>query len=310
MHPSLLACLHLPTDAPATPDLAAWWRGWQGLQPARSTPVALALAGGFAADRVGWAFATGYQAALRRLLPGLPADTVAAFCVTEEAGNRPRDIHTTFKPQPDGLLRVDGAKRWTTLGPASTLLLVVGALPTGDDSARPTLRVARVATSAPGVSLQPMPPTRFVPEVPHARVLLQGVAVDAADLLPGDGYDGYVKPFRTIEDVYVTVAVLAYLLRESRARAWPPAFRETVVAALQLLVSLADGDLQAPAVHLALAGGLHLAARVYGEAGPLWAAAGDDSAAQRWQRDAALFQVAGQARQLRAERAWQRLGAA
>ena len=52
---------------------------------------------------------------------------------------------------------------------------------------------------------------------------------------------------------------------------------------------------------------LRLVARLYDDAGALWAAAGDDLAAQRWQRDAALFAVAGQARQLRAERAWQRL---
>ncbi len=32
-----------------------------------------------------------------------------------------------------------------------------------------------------------------------------------------------------------------------------------------------------------------------------------DAASQRWQRDVALFSVAGSARQLRGERAWQRL---
>ena len=62
-----------------------------------------------------------------------------------------------------------------------------------------------------------MPETRFVPEVPHARVQLDAVRVDAAALLPGDGYERYVKPFRTIEDAHVTLAVLAYLLREARA---------------------------------------------------------------------------------------------
>ena len=79
--------------------------------------TALAIAGGFAADRVGWAFASGYQAALRALVPGLSHDTLAAFCVTEAEGNRPRDIRTTIVPQPDGTLRIDGSKRWTTLGP-------------------------------------------------------------------------------------------------------------------------------------------------------------------------------------------------
>jgi len=36
--------------------------------------------------------------------------------------------------------------------------------------------------------------------------------------------------------------------------------------------------------------------------------AGDDAAARRWQRDTALFEVAGSTREQRAERAWERLG--
>ena len=68
-----------------------------------------------------------------------------------------------------------------------------------------------------------MPPTRFVPEVPHAQVLMQDLRVSASALLPHDGYDAYVKPFRTIEDLHVTLAVLAYLLREARVRHWPAA---------------------------------------------------------------------------------------
>ena len=72
--------------------------------------------------RVGWAFSSGYQAALRALLPDLPAEALAALCVTEEAGNRPRDIGTRFVPQADGSVAISGAKRWTTPGPDSSLL--------------------------------------------------------------------------------------------------------------------------------------------------------------------------------------------
>jgi hypothetical protein len=270
----------------------------------------LAIAGGCVADRVGWAFASGYQAALRALVPDLPHDTLAAFCVTEAEGNRPRNVRTTIAPQPDGTLRIDGAKRWTTLGPASTLLLIVGVLPVPAGATRPMLRVARVPCPTPGLVLQPMPPTRFVPEVPHAQVLMHDVRVSAGALLPHDGYDAYVKPFRTIEDLHVTLAVLAYLLREGRARRWPATFNEEVVAALTLLAHLAGEDSRAPSTHIVLAGALRIAHRLFADALPLWAAAGDDPAARRWQRDAALFEVAGSAREQRAERAWQRLSAA
>lgn len=306
MKPAWIACLQPPPPPRPIDDLAGWWAQWLQLKASTGT-AAQAIAGGYAADRVGWAFASGYQAALRALLPSLPHDTLAAFCVTEADGNRPRDIRTTIVPQPDGSWRIDGAKRWTTLGPASTRLLIVGALPQSSPAERVQLRVAQVAAPSPGLTLQPMPPTRFVPEVPHAQVFMQDLRVDAGALLPGDGYDRYVKPFRTIEDLHVTLAVLAYLLREARQRRWPAALAEELVAAMALLSQLAKDDLLAPATHVALAGASRFAHRLYADAGAQWAAAGDDAAAQRWQRDAALFAVAGKAREQRAERAWARL---
>lgn len=309
MNRAILDCLQAAPQEDTITDVTAWWTVWRSLEAAAADPVALAIGAGYAADRVGWAFAGGYQAALRTLLPGLPHDTLAALCVTEAGGNRPRDIRTTLTPQADGTLRIDGAKRWTTLGPASTELLIVGVTGGAPDAGRPVLRVARVPVPTPGLTLKPVPPTRFVPEVPHAEVHLHDLRVSAAALLPGDGYESCVKPFRTIEDVHVTLAVLAYLLREARVRRWPVPFTEQLVAAIALLAALAADDVRAAPTHVALAGALHIAQRLYALAGPLWAAAGDDPAAARWQRDTALFDVAGTARRQRAQRAWERLGA-
>lgn len=305
MNPAIDTCLRAPTAVPERSSVAEWWPRWRDGAARAAAPAAQALLGGFDADRVGWAFASGYQAALRALLPDLPADAVAAFCVTEESGNRPRDIRTRIRALADGRVAIDGAKRWTTLGPDSSLLLVVGALP-GDET-RPQLKLARVAAGTPGLQLLPMPETRFVPEVPHARVQLDGVVVDAGALLPGDGYERYVKPFRSIEDIHVTLAVLAYLLREARQRDWPAAFAERLCAVLVTLAALSEAAADAPATHVALAGALAQAHALYEDAGTLWAQCGDDPAAQRWQRDAALFAVAGTARSQRAARAWERL---
>lgn len=305
---ALDACLRAPTDVPARADVAAWWPRWRDGAARAATPAAQALLGGFDADRVGWAFASGYQAALRALLPDLPAAAVAAFCVTEEGGNRPRDIRTRLTPAGDGSWTISGAKRWTTLGPDSSVLLVVGALPAGDDDAeRAQLKVARVASGTPGLQLLAMPDTRFVPEVPHARVQLDAVRVTADALLPGDGYARYVKPFRTLEDAHVTLAVLAYLLREARQRGWPTAFAERLCAVIVALAEVGAAPADAPATHVVLAGALAQAHALYAEAGPLWAQHADDPAAQRWQRDAALFGVAGSARTQGAARAWERL---
>jgi len=306
--------LYAPTRVPPRDTVEAWWPRWRDGAARAGTPVAMALRGGFDADRVGWAFASGYQAALRRLHPALPAAVVAALCVTEEASNRPRDIATRFTPQPDGSVRIDGAKRWTTLGPHSGCLLVVGAMAgatAGADGAeRPLLKVAVVPGNAAGLSIAPQHDLRFVPEVPHARLVLSGVRVDAAALLAGDGYDDYVKPFRTIEDAFVALALLAYLLREARARDWPAAFVERLCALLEALCALADADAAAAATHVALAGALAWARQLYAEADALWAQAAHDAAAARWRRDAPLLQVAAKLRELRTQRAWQRLRAA
>lgn len=311
MNPAIARCLGgVAAAAPAVDDVAQWLPQWRAVAAAHAAPFDRAVAGGFAADRVGWAFASGYQAALRALVPGRIADgVVAALCVTEEGGNRPRDIATTIELQHDGGLILNGAKRWTTLGPDSALLLVAGRV-VGCPAERPQLRVALVPSDAPGVALTAMAPTRFVPEVPHARVALANVRLAADALLPGDGYDDCVKPFRTIEDTQVTAAILAYLLREARSRGWPPGFRERIVATLQVLGDVAAGAADAPSNHVLLAGALRWAQALYAEADALWTAAGsdgDDPAARRWKRDAALFSVAATARKARAARAWERL---
>jgi acyl-CoA dehydrogenase len=272
--------------------------------------MARAIGGGFAADRVAWAFAAGYQAALHALQPDLAGEVLAAFCVTEESGRRPRDMRTTITRRDDGSVAISGAKRWTTLGPDSSLLLVVGRMvdadAAADDGERPQLRVARVPAGTPGLSLIAMPATRFVPEVPHARVQLDDVRLPVDALLPGDGYETFVKPFRTLEDMHVTAAVLAYLLREARARDWPTPLREQLVATLAVLVSVAAGPVDSPATHVALEGALLWAHRLYEEAGKLWDTVAEE-AAVRWRRDTALFEVAGSARAQRAARAWERL---
>ena len=219
---ALRHCLTASPDTAAPRDLAAWCRDWRARVESEPAPVAQAILGGFAADRVGWAFAAGYQAALRQLLAGFneqpAADARLALCATESGGNRPRDIATVLRRDGDGW-RLDGAKSWITLGEAATELLVVARLDEGGD--RPALKVARVPAGAAGVTLENKAPLEFVPEIPHTAARFESVAVPGDGLLDGDGYDTVVKPFRTIEDTFIALAVQAWLLREARARRWP-----------------------------------------------------------------------------------------
>src|SRR5690606_24049274 len=117
--------LQAPAPARPMPDLDAWRWSWHVLTAESSSPLLLALRGGFGADRLGWAFSAGYQAALRALLPSIGPDEIVAFGATESGGNRPRHIATAGEALPDGGWRLNGQKSWITLGTGCTRLLIV-----------------------------------------------------------------------------------------------------------------------------------------------------------------------------------------
>ena len=302
--------LTAPATAAECTSVAAWRPRQAALCARHPVPIEAAIAGGFAADRLAWAFCAGYQAALRALVPDLPADALVSLCVTEAAGNHPRAIETTLLPDPDrpGQFVLDGRKRWTSLGPDSALLLVAARTAGVMPGERIALKLARVPSAAPGVVLRSMSEIRFIPEVAHAEVSFARVAIAEGDVLEGDGYARYVKPFRTIEDLHVHAAVLAYLLREARRLHWPRAWIAGTLANLYALCAIAQQDATAPATHIALAGVLATGAALVREAEPCWQAAAADGAAERWQRDRALLSVAHSAREQRLARAWELIG--
>ena len=169
----------------------------------------------------------------------------------------------------------------------------------GGESDGPALKMARVDTHAQGVSLVEKLPREFVPEVPHGAAVCDGARAGA--VLPGDGYSDFVKPFRTVEDTFIALAVQAWLVREGRARGWPRSFLESLIASQAGLAAVAAQPAGAPATHIALAGALARTNDLYQQADALWADE-RDAAAERWRRDRPLFQVAGK------PRAWESLG--
>jgi hypothetical protein len=288
---------HVP---PATDDLAAWWAATARQRAAFEEPIDRALAGGACADRLGFAFAGGYAEALRALVPDLPPGSITALCATEEGGAHPRAIRTRLDPAGPGRYELHGRKKWATVATSASSLLVVAS--TGEAAGRNRLRVVRVRADAPNLRLSPSS-APFVPEIPHAEVELDGVPVTDADVLPGDGYDRYLKPFRTVEDLHVHAALAGYLIGVARRRQLP---RELVERLLVLAVAcraLARAEPGSEATHVALAGVLDLTARLVADLEPLWSATPDDEWA-RWQRDRPLIRVAGAARSARRERAW------
>lgn len=306
--PLLHALLTEPIDDTSVDSIEVFWERYLALAARVPRTFDRAVLGGFRADRLAWAFAGGYRSALERLVPTLPRDAMASLAVSERGGNSPKQIATRLVRTDAGFV-LEGDKTWTTLGPRASELLVAARVD-AEGSARPELRVVRVRADAPGVTITPMQEMPFVPEIPHASVALRGVAVDERDVLLGDGYDDYVKPFRTVEDVHVFGAALGHAVRELRRRASPPGEPrlrpaiERALACLSALSSLADAPALAAPAHLALAGALSLGGEVYASLDALIADAADE-AAVRLRRDRALLAVAGKAREARRDRAWE-----
>lgn len=305
MNESIPYLLGSATAARVVDSVDAWWRDHQSLAQSWPRPFDRAILGGFNADRVAWAFCAGYQAALRALVPALPMKALAALCATEAEGNRPRAIRTTITPGAgDGTLVVNGEKRWTTLGDHCAILLVVAREHDSPED-RPRLRVARIASGDPGVRIVAKSPADFIPEIAHATVRFDDVALDSSMLLAGDGYERYLKPFRTIEDIHVHAALLAYLVREARRLGWPTSWVEQCLVVLHALGSMANP--LAPATHVVLAGAIERCRTLSDEATCLWSASNDAPAFERWQRDKRVLGVAETARTQRRMRAWERL---
>lgn len=299
---------HLLTADPtpvACATVVAWWPRLVASAVPFETTLDRAVAGGFAADRLGWAFAAGYHQALRGLVPSLPPDAPAALAATEEGGGHPRAMATTLLAAGDGAWSLRGTKRFVTLGRHARTLLVVASV--GSDAAgRNALRVARIPADAPGVTLAALPETPFAPELEHAQAVFAGARVADADLLPGDGHDRYLKPFRTLEDLHVVGASLGHLLAAARRRAWPEPLREELLAAVVAVRALAAHGPSEPASHVALAGVFRAVERVTAAADGLYAAEADEEA-RRWGRDRGLLRVAERVRELRRLAAWRAL---
>lgn len=309
-HAPMLSDAALLLDQAAAPppsmsfdNPAAWWASHLSRTAAFEAPIDRAIVGALAVDRVAWAFAGGYVAALQQMIPSLPRDAFASLAATEESGAHPRAIHTAVH---EG--RVRGAKRWVTMpGDEGTpsLFFVVARRPEVDAAGRPQLVLVRVRSDAPGVIVK-RSSAPFVPELSHGELSLD-VAVDESDVLPGDGYADYLKPFRTVEDLHVHGALVGLMLGYAQRADGPKPPRERLLAALVGIRWLALADPKSPAVHLALAGVISSVESARRELEPSFLGL-DDATRAAWSRDGVLFSVANKARAARLEAAWSRGG--
>ncbi len=211
--------------------------------------VERALWAGLHADRLAYAFVGGYGAALAQLLARAPRPFPArlSLCATEAGGAHPRQIATRLGEEAGRLVLV-GEKTFATLATIAEELLVVASRGASGDGWN-RLCLVRVKPNAEGVEIVERPPLPFAPELPHALVRLRGVVVDDADVLPGDGYDDYLKPFRTLEDTHVLAATVGYLIGVARAHGFDRGIVTELSSLAASLVDLAARPPSEPLTH-------------------------------------------------------------
>lgn len=259
-------------------------------------PFQLALLGGRLAATPGLAFLAGYQGALRALWPAAPW-TLGALCVTENRSTRPADMTTRIDA-----LSLDGRKDFVTAAEAADWLLVAAREEAGGAPVQLALGVVR--NGAPGVQIETLPALPLMPDVSHGRLHLQGAQCER---LAGDGWDDYVKPFRTLEDTHVLAALTAWLFGVGQESAWPQALQ---LRLLGLLAGCAEVARQCPSAagsHMMLAGLFAQFDSLRPDLDNAFAA-GDAQWAQLWQRDKGLLAIAGSARSKRLQKAQAVLG--
>lgn len=278
-----------PLDRLPTGALPAWYAHLQDQANGLST-AQLAILGGRLAATPGLAFLAGYQAALRALWPEAPA-SLGAFCVTERRSVRPADLTTRFH---EG--RLSGCKDFVTGGGEADWFLVAARSEPEGESVR--ISLCSVASDTSGVTVEALPPLPIATDIPHARLLLDGAEAQA---LPGDGWDDYAKPFRTLEDIHVLLALSAWLYGVSLECRWPQGLRLKLAGVLAAGSEVARLDPREAATHLLLGGVFAQFESLQAELDFALNGAGEWAAL--WRRDRGLLKIAGSARQKRLEQA-------
>jgi hypothetical protein len=138
-----------------------------------------------------------------------------------------------------------------------------------------------------------------MPDISHGRLFLDNAL---CELLAGDGWDAYIKPFRTLEDIYVLSAMNAWLYGVGQDCDWPQSLQLRLLA---LLAGCAEVSRQSPGSNVGhvLLGGLFaqfdsLKSELndaFNDGPPEWA--------QLWERDRAVLDLATGARAKRLAKA-------
>ncbi len=160
------------------------------------------------AQTPGMAFLAAYQNTIRCLDADCPKDQLAAFCVSEKGVKKPWDMKTQLvEAKPHSLLT--GQKGYVMLLPDELDRLYVIAK---DDVGQ--LKCVFLSTNQEGISITEGLNAPFVEDIPHSGIRFEKVVIAETQVMKLDGHREANRPFRYWEDVHISLAMLAWMLRE------------------------------------------------------------------------------------------------
>jgi len=252
--------------------------------------------------QVSFAFASAYQSALENMFD-LDRDAIAALCHNEKGVKKPREMQTWVYEQ-NGQLMLDSYKSFAS-GGTDAKTIFVSAVDQRPD-ANGDIVLVKLNNEDNRLGLEPLPPLPFVPELAHAKLKQTGIRIQREDILVGDAFSTYVKPFRTEEDLHILAALcgqrLSIALELDQTQ-----LAEQYIASAHAILFMQKSDRSAPSTHLTLSGIKQQLTRTFEQQDKLL----EDqlpSFAKTWKRDSALLSLAESAQKVRTQKAWQSLG--
>ena len=269
-----------------------------------------AALGGRYSINMSYAFSAGYQSAIQSLFQPCTRK-LASLCITEKDGNHPKQIKSALFKHKTGW-QLNGSKSFITGANDAEQLYIAATEPSlsEDDKSeltentRPIIKMLSIPSNVSGVKIEPMPPLPFVPDISHGTATFEQVEIQTAQILEGDGYTQYIKPFRTHEDIHVLAAVIGFRIGEAINSNWSKNSIEAHLMLLSSLLSLPTNNLTSPTTHIVFAG-------CRAQFGSLIEQTDEEfklnnpEGFNQWKRDKALLNVASKAHTVRTQRAWE-----
>ncbi len=209
-------------------------------------PIEKAILGGFSCQQFSFAFMAGYQAALEYMFPTVAPNELKALCVSEEKGGHPKAIQTTLIDN-----HLNGLKTYITAGSDVEHLLILCKTDKIVNN-RPQLKMVHIPKGAENTELMNFE-LSFMKEVKHGKLAMTNTPIIASQVLEGDGFSDYAKPFRTLEDICVGAAYQSMLFRQAIDHQWAENLRDQLLFNLFTFTNLLPLPLLDQNTHILLA---------------------------------------------------------